>query len=62
LRRVGIIEKRDVNQVANYALVEWQDNVAISDKAPHEYVPLLEGRFKKEDLEKMYRYHALPKG
>jgi len=60
LRRVGIVEKRDFNQVANYALVEWQDNVAISDKAPHEYVPLLESRFKKEDLEKMYYYHALP--
>lgn len=31
---LGITETRDVNQIANFALVEWNDNIAISVSAP----------------------------
>ncbi len=59
LRKMGIKETRDINQVANYALVEWSDNVAISDQSPVEYVPQFEARFSSEDLRQMYFWHAL---
>lgn len=49
-----------MNQVANYALVEWDDNVRVSDRPPSEYVPELETRFSAEAIREMYRLHALP--
>ncbi len=60
LQRIGIKERRLINQVANYALVEWSDNIKISDQAPRDYVPQMEARFSREELEEMYFYHALP--
>ena len=60
LQRVGIKEDRLINQTANYALVEWSDNIKISDQAPREYVPQMEARFSRYELEEMYFYHALP--
>ena len=60
LQRLGITEPREIHQVANFTLVEWQDNAAISDRAPAEYVPEMERRFSPEELRAMYRYHALP--
>ncbi|HLS11215.1 MAG TPA: DUF262 domain-containing protein [Flavobacteriaceae bacterium] len=60
LKRNGITESRDYNQIANFALVEWNDNIKISDKSPEEYLPLYESRFDEEELEKMKYWHALP--
>jgi len=60
LQRIGIEERRLINQVANYALVEWSDNIQISDQAPQEYVPQMEKRFSPEELDEMYDWHALP--
>jgi hypothetical protein len=60
LQKIKISEKRLVNQVANYALVEWSDNIEIGDRPPCEYVPELEKRFSPDELQKMYRLHALP--
>lgn len=53
-------ERRDINQVANYALIEWHQNIAIGDKHPREYAPELEKRFAQPTLKQMYYYHALP--
>jgi hypothetical protein len=39
LKGIGISETRDTNQIGNYALVEWTDSIAISDKAPAVYLP-----------------------
>jgi len=39
LARQGITAIRETNQIANYALVEWGDNIEISDQSPAEYVP-----------------------
>lgn len=41
LHRRGIRGRRDTNQIANYALLEWPDNTAISDAAPTDYYPEL---------------------
>lgn len=51
---------RDINQIANYALVEWDDNIAISDGPPSVYWPEYAKRFGAEDLAQMCAWHALP--
>ena len=62
LERIGIKGRRDINQIANYAYVEWSDNVRISDQAPEEYMPPLKERHTAAELAQMYNYHALPNG
>ncbi len=61
LERQGYTDRHDINQVANYALVEWHDNIDIGERSPAEYVPRYEKRFAPDKLQVMYRYHALPK-
>jgi len=60
LKNIGIKGTREINQIANYALVEWGDNVKISDQAPSEYLPELKSRFTYNQLTRMYYWHALP--
>jgi len=60
LQRIKIGDKRLINQAANYALVEWSDNIDISDRSLREYVPELEARFTSEEIQNMYSWHALP--
>ncbi len=60
LQRIGVMESRIINQTANYALVEWSDNIKISNQPPREYVPEMEKRFSSEELAAMYEWHALP--
>jgi hypothetical protein len=60
LSKLGISGIRDTNQIANYALVEWGDNVDINDQAPLEYLPDMMARFSQSEIEKMYKLHALP--
>lgn len=62
LAKIGITGTRDVNQIANYAYVEWTDNATISDQPPVDYLPSLRERFSQADLARMYKYHALPGG
>lgn len=60
LQRNGITEQRETNQIANYALVEWSDNISISDTAPADYLPEYLNRLSAEEKQKMYYWHALP--
>jgi len=60
LRSHKINDKRVINQVANYTLIEWTDNNKISDKSPSNYAPKYESRFSAEEIQQMYFYHALP--
>lgn len=60
LKNKGIDSVRDINQIANYALVEWDDNIAISDAPPSVYWPEYAKRFETDSLEQMCRWHALP--
>ncbi len=62
LAKIGITGTRDVNQIANYAYVEWTDNARISDQPPGDYLPPLRERLSEADLARMYKYHALPEG
>ncbi|MEZ4680540.1 MAG: DUF262 domain-containing protein [Caldilineaceae bacterium] len=60
LRRIGITETREINQIANYALVEWKDNIDIKDAPPATYLPKYLERFDGPTLAQMYHWHALP--
>lgn len=62
LKSLGVTETRDTNQIANYALVEWSDNIAISDGAPTEYYPRYAARYSAEELDRMCYWHGLPEG
>jgi hypothetical protein len=62
LERKGIIERRLTNQIANFALVEWGDNLAVRDRPPAEYVPTLSKRFTTEEIAGFRYWHALPEG
>jgi hypothetical protein len=60
LLKNGITEQRETNQIANFALVEWSDNIAISDTSPTDYLPEYLSRLSENEKEKMYYWHALP--
>jgi len=61
LKTLGLTSTRDTNQIANFALVEWSDNIDISDKPPSEYLPRYAARFTQQELDVMMYWHALPK-
>lgn len=60
LQKLGIYDVHDANQIANFALVEWSDNIDISDKSPVEYFPKFVNRYTKNEWETLQRLHALP--
>jgi len=62
LEAQGITDLKQINQTANFALLEWPDNVDVSDDAPAEYVPKLQPRFADNDWRVMHEMHALPDG
>lgn len=62
LKKNGVEDQTQQNQIANYALVEWSDNIEISDKHPSEYLPHYVKRFSEEEVQAMYWNHALPRG
>ncbi len=53
-------ELRETNQIANYAILEWNDNSKIADTNPKEYVPAIVDRFTPQELKEQYYWHALP--
>lgn len=61
-RELGITATRRINQVANYALVEWSTNIAISDAPPAEYWPqqCADKNISGDRLEQQAQIHALP--
>lgn len=60
LKELGITQTRITNQIANYALVEWDDNIAISGEPPEAYFSKYAERFTDAELSKMRHWHALP--
>lgn len=51
------------NKVANYALLEWPDNIKISDQPPADYFPaMFAERVTPADAAKARFWHALPEG
>lgn len=61
LKSNGVKDTRLINQIANFALVEWMDNNEIAKSSPAEYYPKYAERFKGQ-LAQMLYWHALPEG
>ncbi len=62
LEQEGVKDLKRINQVGNFALLEWPDNIDISDDSPTVYVPKLQARFPEEEWSRMHACHALPEG
>lgn len=67
-KQLGIRDAKQINQIANMALVEWSDNIKISDQPPHEYWPrqVADKRavagLTNDRLAQQVEWHALPEG
>ena len=55
-------EQTEINQMANYALLEWPENIDIGKTPPIEYVPKIKNRFSEQNglWTKTLADHALP--
>ncbi|GIF04595.1 GmrSD restriction endonuclease domain-containing protein [Actinoplanes siamensis] len=64
LRKLKIAGTKQINQIANMALVEWYDNIAISDQPPSVYWPdqVAKKALREPALAEQVRWHALPDG
>ncbi|NYI42417.1 GmrSD restriction endonuclease domain-containing protein [Demequina lutea] len=61
---LGITSTRQINQAANMAMVEWSDNIDISDRPPHEYWPqqVADKAIEEQRRRRQEQWHALPPG
>ncbi len=62
LQKQGEKDLKVINQMANFALLEWPDNIGISDDPPADYVPQIKSRFSAPEWQRMHELHALPEG
>ena len=60
LEKLGIREIVQTNQIANYALLEWEENIRISDSDPQQYWPKYIQKLTSNELTQMMQWHALP--
>jgi hypothetical protein len=57
------LDSRQINQVANFTYLEFEDNIEISDSAPKDYLSDIKDRYYKDrnqELKKMMTDHCLP--
>lgn len=55
-------KNKEINQVANYAFIEWPDNMDISDEAPSKYFKKQVDGLSEQEIKDMLKLHALPYG
>lgn len=60
LEEIGIVDLKQINQIANTAAVEWPANIKIGKKSPADYVPPLDHALTAAQREQLYFWHALP--
>lgn len=61
LERIGIKDDRDRNQIANFAYIEWGDNMIVGDRAPSEYFKeIFDKKVNKDEQKNAMKYNALP--
>lgn len=56
----GVTDLKLINQIANFAPVEWPANIKIGKQSPAEYVPVLDAQMTAEERGRVYDLHALP--
>ena len=59
LKSQGYIDTQ-INQMANYAFIDWNDNIAILDEAPAKYYPVVCEGMSDEEILQMEAENALP--
>src|SRR3546814_1871619 len=57
---MGVDDLKQINQIANFAAVEWPANIKIGKKPPADYVPPLDHAMNAEERDRLYGWHALP--
>lgn len=62
LRNTLHLDEKLINQVANYAFIEWPDNMAILDVSPKEYFPKQVAGKEEGEIKAMEAEHGLPYG
>lgn len=62
LAKIGISDQKDANQAANFALIEWMDNIEISAQSPASYLPKHLKRINERERAQQYYWHALRDG
>lgn len=60
LARIGIADDRDRNQMANFAFIEWSDNIEVLDTSPAEYMKDQLSKIDPAEKGNIYADHALP--
>lgn len=60
LEETGTDDLKQINQIANFAAVEWPANLKIGKRPPADYVPPLDHKMTGEERDRMYGWHALP--
>lgn len=55
----GIEDLKQINQIANFAAVEWPANIKIGKKPPADYVPPLDHAMSASERDQLYGWHAL---
>jgi hypothetical protein len=60
LSSIGITGTTRTNQIANFAFVEWADNIDISDTKPADYFPTYFDHLPPSDRDQAAFWHALP--
>ena len=56
----GVTDLKQINQIANFAAIEWVDNIKIGKQAPSDYVPPLDAALTSVERDQLYFWHALP--
>lgn len=54
------LDRREINQVANFTYLEFEDNIDISDTKPSEYLAMMRKHFADATLKDMFEQHAIP--
>ena len=62
LKANGIDASREIDQIANFALVEWPDNASIGASPPSVYAAPLFASLGPEERRRQSFWHALPEG
>ena len=60
LEEQGVKDLKTINQIANFAAVEWPANIKIGKQSPAAYVPTLDAAMSAAVRSHVYRLHALP--
>lgn len=61
LRKLGYTDAK-INQMANYAYIDWKDNMDILEEAPSQYYPIICTGKTEEEICIMEEENALPHG